>query len=205
MGDLAGTEFVGNQIKIEGNEFNEWYGYKSDGLFQTQEEIDNSPIRSIADRPGDVKYIDISGSNGVPDGKITPEYDRVLLGGSLPRYMYGGNIRMDYKGFDFSLVVQGVGKQNSRLEGRVVKPLTGGEWGNIPKILDGNYWSVNNTPEENLNVKYPRMSLINKDNNYAMSDYWLINGAYLRVKMIGLGYTIPQNLLEKISMETYRF
>lgn len=112
---------------------------------------------------------------------------------------------MDYKGFDFSLVVQGVGKQNSRLEGRVAEPLSGGEWGNIPKILDGNYWSLYNSPEENLTAQYPRLSVVNKGNNYAMSDYWLINGAYLRIKIISLGYTIPQNLSEKINIQNVRF
>ncbi len=204
MGDLGGTEFLGDQIKVEGSEFNEWYGYKSDGIFQTQEEVANSATTSASVKPGDIKYVDISGPDGEPDGKITPEYDRVLLGGSLPRYLYGGNIRLDYKGFDFSLVVQGVGKQNSRLATRVVKPLTGGEWGNIPEILDNNYWSEYNTPEENQNAEYPRLSLIGSGNNYTMSDYWLINGAYLRIKLVSFGYTIPQDLLSSINMKNVR-
>ncbi len=51
----------------------------------------------------------------VPDGNITPEYDRVFLGGSLPRYLYGGNIQLLYKNFDFQIVIQGVGKQNEVL------------------------------------------------------------------------------------------
>jgi TonB-linked SusC/RagA family outer membrane protein len=168
MGDLGGTEFLGDQIKIEGSEFNEWYGYISDGLFQTEEEVTTSPKTSASVRPGDVKYKDISGPDGVPDGLISPEYDRVLLGGSLPRYMYGANIRLDYKKFDFSMVIQGVGKQNIRLQGLMVQPLPE-NWGHIPKILDGNYWSNYNTPDENLTVKYPRMSNTSLGNNFAMS------------------------------------
>lgn len=80
MGDLGGTEFLGDQIKKEGSEFNEWYGYKSDGLFQTQEEVDNSPKTSSSIKPGDIKYIDINGPNGIPDGTIN-SYDKTLLGG----------------------------------------------------------------------------------------------------------------------------
>ncbi len=203
MGDLGGTEFLGAQITTEGSEFNEWYGYLSDGLFQTAEEVANSAKTSASVKPGDVKYVDISGPDGVPDGRITPEYDRVLLGGSLPRYMYGGNIRLDYRGFDFSMVIQGVGKQNNRLSGLMVEPIPE-NWGHIPKILDGEYWSVYNTAEENLNANYPRMSRVSLGNNYAMSDYWLINGAYLRLKNISLGYTIPRNIVEHISMSNLR-
>jgi len=203
MGDLGGTEFLGAQIKREGSEFNEWYGYLSDGLFQTAEEVANSATTSASVKPGDVKYMDISGPDGEPDGRITPEYDRVLLGGSLPRYIYGGNIRMDYKGLDFSMVIQGVGKQKNRLSGLMVEPIPE-NWGHIPKILDGEYWSVYNTAEENLNVKYPRMSRVSLGNNYTMSDYWLINGAYLRLKNISLGYTIPRNIVENISMSNLR-
>jgi TonB-linked SusC/RagA family outer membrane protein len=203
MGDLGGTEFLGDQIKIEGSEFNEWYGYLSDGLFQTAEEVANSAKTNASVKPGDVKYMDISGPEGIPDGRITPEYDRVLLGGSLPRYMYGGNIRMDYKGFDFSVVIQGIGKQQNRLQGLMVQPLPE-NWGHIPKILDGEYWSVYKTEQENINAKYPRMSMVSQSNNYAMSDYWLINGAYLRLKNVSLGYTLPGNLSKKISMERIR-
>ena len=204
MGDLGGIEFLEDQVKVKGSEFNEWYGYVSDGLFQTDEEVASSAKTSESVKAGDIKYVDISGPDGVPDGSITPEYDKVLLGGSLPHYMYGANIRMDYKGFDFSLVVQGVGKQNVRLEGLMVQPLVE-NWGNIPKILDGNCWSKYNTPEENLTVKYPRLSNTSLGNNFAMSDYWLINGAYLRLKNISLGYTLPQNIAQDFKMNSIRF
>lgn len=204
MGYLGGTEFLGDQIKREGSEFNEWYGYVSDGLYQTDEEVANSATTSPNIRAGDIKYVDLSGPDGEPDGKITPEYDRVLLGGSLPRFIYGGNIQLDYKGFDISLVIQGIGKQNNRLQGLMVEPLME-NWGHIPRILDGNYWSVYNSSEKNLNVTYPRMSHTSLGNNYAMSDYWLINGAYLRIKNISLGYTLPQNFTQNVGINNIRF
>lgn len=203
MGDLGGTEFLGSQIKIEGSEFNEWYGYQSAGLFQTQEEVDESAKLSNSVKPGDVKYVDISGPDGEPDGKITPEYDRVLLGGSLPRYMYGGNIRLDYKGFDFTMVIQGVGKQNKVYSQTMTRPLIG-NWGNVPTIIDGNYWSHYNTPEQNLAVKYPRLTWALAGNNYTMSDYWMYNGGYFRMKNITLGYTIPTRLTQKATIQRVR-
>jgi TonB-linked SusC/RagA family outer membrane protein len=193
MGDLGGTEFLGSQVKKEGSEFNEWYGYVSDGLFQTQEEVDNSAVLNTKTKPGDIKYKDISGPEGVPDGKISPEYDKVLLGGSLPRYMYGANIQLSYKNFDLGIVLQGVGKQNSVKHSNMVRPLQE-NWGSIPALIDGNYWSVNNTEEQNLNAEFPRLSSNASGNNYTMSDYWLFNGGYLRLKNISLGYRIPEKV-----------
>jgi TonB-linked SusC/RagA family outer membrane protein len=91
MGDLGGTQFLGDQIKKEGSEFNEWYGYVSDGLFQTDEDLAASPKLNTAVKVGDVKYRDISGADVVPDGKFYPENDRKVLGGSLPRYLDAAN------------------------------------------------------------------------------------------------------------------
>lgn len=204
MGDLGGTEFLGDQVKMEGSEFNEWYGYVSDGLFQTQEEVDNSPKLNNNVTVGDIKYVDISGPDGVPDGKISSEYDRVLLGGSLPRYMYGMNLSASYKGFDISMMLQGVGKQNARINREMVEGLKD-NWTGFPAILEGNYWSVNNTEEENLNAKYPRLTRTNVEANMAMSDFWLFNGRYLRMKSLTVGYTLPSALTKKISMEAVRF
>lgn len=203
MGDLGGTEFIGDQIKKKGSEFNEWYGYVSDGLFQTPEDLAASAKINTNVKVGDVKYKDISGPDGVPDGKISPEYDRVLLGGSMPRYIYGTNLKLEYKNFDFSMVLQGVGKINTRLSGLMITPLVA-NWGNMPAILDGTSWSKYNTPEQNLAAKYPRLSYTNGGSNYAMSDYWLINGAYLRVKNITLGYNLPSELTQKVKLQRVR-
>jgi TonB-linked SusC/RagA family outer membrane protein len=201
MGDLGGTEFIGSQVKFKGSEFNEWYGYKSDGLFQTQEELNNSAVLNSQTKVGDIKYIDISGPNGVPDGKITPEYDRVLLGGSLPRYLYGGNISLNYKNFDFSMVFQGVGKQNSRM----VPQMTYNQLNDIPASLIGNYWSRYNSDEKNQKAKYPRISDSAWDNNYGtFSDYWLFNGAYFRLKNITIGYSIHDPLAKKCMLKSAR-
>ncbi|WP_448959731.1 TonB-dependent receptor [Larkinella arboricola] len=203
MGDLGGTAFLDDQIKIQGSQFNEWYGYVSEGLYQTADEVANSPKLNANVKPGDVRYKDISGPAGVPDGKISPEYDRVLLGGSLPRYSYGANINLGYKNWDFGLVLQGVAKQNSRLGADIVQPLRE-NFGTFPAILDGAAWSTYNTPEQNLQAQYPRYTNTSAGNNYAMSDYWLINGAYFRLKNISLGYNIPKVVTQKLKMQSIR-
>ena len=204
MGNLGGTQFLGDQVKLEGSEFNEWYGYVSDGLFLTQEDLDNSPKLNNQTSLGDIKYKDISGPNGVPDGKITPEYDRVLLGGSLPRFTYGGNINLGYKGLDISLSFQGVGLQKSRMANMMVKPLIS-NYGNIPAIIDGKYWSSFKTAEENAQAQYPRLTYANESGVYCLSDYWLFNGAYFRLKNIMVGYTLPEHLTNRIFIKKLRF
>ena len=203
MGNLGGTEFIGTQVKLEGSEFNEWYGYQSRGLYQTQQEIVGSPVLSAQVKPGDVRYRDISGPQGVPDGKISPEYDRTLLGGSLPRYLYGGIIRLDYKNFDFLVIFQGIGRQTTNITQTMVKHFVE-DWKEVPQLVMGKYWSKYNTPEQNLNAKYPRASTIGNTNNLAFSDYWLFNGRYFRLKNLTLGYNIPPRILGKAKIRNAR-
>ncbi|MDD3077769.1 MAG: TonB-dependent receptor [Paludibacter sp.] len=203
MVDLGGIEFLGDQVKIKGSEYNEWYGYKTDGIFQTQEEIDNYPTLNTNVKPGDIKLLDISGPDGVPDGVISADYDRTLLGGSLPRYIYGGNANIGYKNLDLSFTIQGVGKQNSRMTAVMVQPLRS-DYGNFPAFIDNNYWSTYNSIEKNNTVKYPRLSATSSSNNYSMSDYWLFNGAYFRIKNITLGYNLPHSWVENIQMKDIR-
>ena len=203
MGDLGGTEFLGSQIKKEGSEFNEWYGYKSDGLFQTEEELNNYPTLNSTVGVGDIKLLDISGPDGVPDGIISADYDRVMLGGSLPRYQYGGNISLTYKNFDFSMVFQGVGKQNVRIDPDMVKP--NGQADQEISIEYANYyWSAYNTPEENQKAKYPRFTKNAFPQFFTFSDYWMFNGAYFRLKNIMLGYNLPSQLTEKCNIQNVR-
>ena len=204
MGDLGGTEFVGDKIKKLGSEFDEWYGYRAAGIFQNQEDVNKSPKLSSNVKVGDMKYTDISGPNGVPDGKISPEYDRVLLGGSLPQWMYGGNIKLDYQGFDLGITFQGIGQQ--AVSNLSFTDYNAENWGVFPVYLDGgNTWSVNNTAEQNVAAKYPRFTETNKGLNRALSDFWLFNGGYFRLKNVTLGYSVPSKISKKIMSNNIRF
>ncbi|GAA3553204.1 TonB-dependent receptor [Snuella lapsa] len=203
IGNINGKRlFSGVTLSEEGHEFREFYGLQSDGLFQTQEDVDNSPVTNASVSPGDVKYKDISGPDGEPDGIIN-DLDRTFLGSSAPRYIYGGRINMAYKGFDLGVVFQGVGKQNFYLSQSFVRPFLE-SWLTPSKEYASSYWSVNNTPEVNQNVKYPRLSETSAGNNYRFSDFWLKNGAYLRIKTLSLGYTLPNSPLEKVGLTNLR-
>jgi len=205
MGYLGGIVLDGSTIIRQGSEYAEWYGYKSAGIYQTQDEVDNSATLNGSVQPGDIKYLDISGPDGVPDGVISPEYDRVLLGGSLPRMLYSGTLNAAYKGFDFGLVLQGVGKQNVMFTEDMVRPFATSGYSNPPKIIDGKYWSVYNTEAENQKAVYPRLSQVSgNSNNYVNSDYWMFSGAYFRVKLITLGYTLPEKLMQSAKIKAMR-
>ena len=186
-----------------GELFNTWYGYICDGIYQTQDEVNNSARLNNTVTVGDLKYRDISGPDGVPDGVISSEYDRVPLGNSLPRFQYGGTVNASWKGIDLSLAFQGIGKQNAYLERAMVEPLRD-NYGNIPAIIDGKYWSVFNTQAENLAAEYPRLTNTTKSNNYAVSDFWIFNGNYFRLKNVTLGYTLPAAWTKKAFIQKAR-
>ena len=201
--DINGSEFInGSKIQKAGLYFNEWYGYVCDGIFQTEEELQASP-RLAGSFVGDLKYRDISGPDGVPDGQITPEYDRVPLGNSLPRFQYGGQFSCAWKGIDFSLAFQGIGKQLSYMAREMVEPFRD-NYGGFPAIIEGKYWSVFNTAEQNAAARYPRLSETSKSINYAVSDFWLFNGAYFRLKNVTLGYTFPEKWMSKAKIKDLR-
>lgn len=202
MGDLGGIQFLGNKVKFQGSEFDEWFGYRSLGIYQTQAAVAGSAVLNAGLKAGDIQYQDISGPNGTPDGIIS-EYDKVLLGGSQPHYLYGGTINLDYKGFDFGLGFQGVGKQTSQLTSNMIQPYLS-SWGTLPYEVDGNYWSNYQTPEKNLTAKYPRLSNVATANNYAMSDFWLFNGSYFRLKNVSIGYTLPEGVNNKLKISNCR-
>lgn len=205
MGNLNGRiVMTDTQIIREGTSYNEWYGYVSDGLFQNSESIEQSALLTESVQPGDIKYVDISGPDGMADGKISPDYDRVPLGSSLPRWVYGGHLQVEYKGVELGVAFQGVGKKKSLLSERQIRPFQS-SWTSPMKEIDGNYWSPYQTETENAQARYPRLSHVSaENNNYKMSDFWLINGAYFRIKNITLAYNFPSEIIKTLSLDRLR-
>ncbi|RFS26679.1 TonB-dependent receptor [Chitinophaga silvatica] len=166
------------------------------GLFKDYEEIRNSPKQMFGPvQPGDIKYKDVNG-----DG-IIDENDIVPIGSSrVPCLLYGVGMSVRWHGIDFNVHFQGSGKSSYFVDGPSVYPFADGSWGNILTDVaePGNRWiskDISGDPAtENPNAKYPRLSYGGNPNNYRASTFWLRNGAYLRLKNIELGYTLPQRI-----------
>ncbi len=174
----------------EGYSINSIYGYQSDGLYQSQEEIDNGPKQFGTLKPGDIRYRDIAGDldengNAIPDGKIT-DADKTIIGSTMPRYTYGFNLDLGYKGLRFSAFLQGVAKANGYLDSHYVIPAVNSS-AIKPWQLD--YWS-----EDNRGAALPRVS-VTSTNNTQNSDFWMRSASYLRLKNVQLGYEIPKSWL----------
>lgn len=138
---------------------------------------DGNPIAVLTnnDKAGNIRYLDID-----KDGKITASNDRVRLGNSLPELQYGGSLWAEWKNFDFNLSFQGIGHQ-----------LVYWSWPGTPfnyqayacpLNLIENHWSPTATDAENAKAKYPKLTT-NNTNIYANSDFYLFNGAYMRIKI----------------------
>jgi len=192
IGDTA-PWISGSSYTIVGKPMKSIYGYEAQGLFQSQEEIDNSPFQNVQNKPGDVKY---KNQNG--DDKIDGD-DRVIIGDPHPHYLYGLRLAADYKGFDVSIFFQGVGKKDYIMSGPGIQPLSDGGKGPVfNHQLD--YWSENNT-----NAKYPRVLDSNQGSfNYQTSDFWKINAGYLRLKNVQVGYNFSNSLLKQTGFENIR-
>lgn len=178
----------------EGLPMGYFWGYKTDGLFQNEADIyayigtDGSPLQPNA-KPGDVKFLDLNGNNTIDPG------DRTMIGNPIPKWTLGIHGSADYKHFDFSFLMTGAfghdifnGSQRQDLR-YTNRPTT---------ILDR--WTGEGTSN-----KIPRYTWSDINNNYSVSDLYIEDGSYLRIKNIQLGYNIPSRWLEKILVNKWRF
>lgn len=176
------------------------------GLFQSYEEIRNSPKQMFGEyMPGDVKYKDVNGDGLINDDDVVP------IGASrVPSMIYGFGFSVLWKGFDINIHLQGSGSSSYFINGPSVYPFVEGGWGNVLTEVGNpqNRWiskEISGDPStENPNAKYPRLSYGGNANNYRASTYWLRDGAYLRLKNVELGYTLPSKLLSSIHVNKAR-
>ena len=205
MGDLGGYQDLGSQIIREGDEYLAWYGYRSNGLYLTEEQLINSAKLYSDVKLGNIEYKDLSGPNGEPDGIINSAYDRVVLGSSMPHYQFGGNILLGWKNWDLAMTFQGVGKVLA-WKGQAMVYRDGDAY-TFPQEYSDHYWSMYNTDEQNAKALYPRATHTNScKNDYEQtSDYWLFNGGYFRMKNVTLSYTLPERVTNAIKMQKIRF
>ncbi|MEI7661583.1 MAG: TonB-dependent receptor [Bacteroidota bacterium] len=162
-----------------------FYGYKTDGIFQTQAELDATPHDAQAG-VGDLKFVDVNG-----DGKIDGR-DRTYIGSPIPSFIFGCNFGLEYKGIDFSFNIQGQTGNKIFNAKNAVRP--------DPYNFESNV--LNRWTGPGTSNTEPRASF--GGYNYTPSDYFIQDGSFIRLRNIILGYTLPAKACKKIAMQTIR-
>jgi TonB-linked SusC/RagA family outer membrane protein len=192
-------------LKLTEKEVGAQVGFIAEGLFQSQDEIDNSALIPGKDvRIGDIKYKDRNG-----DGVITYEQDRGYIGKSAyPKFIGGFSFSGDWKGVDISFLFQGALGRDVALTGvyfsgvmdntSMTKPFYHG--GNSPRYLIENSWR-----EDNPDGEFPRLAVVPASSNNAFSStFWYRNGDYLRLKNLQIGYTLPERWVSSLGISLLR-
>ena len=192
---ISGTDVV--TTLRNGFPINSYFGLKSNGIFQNATEVANGPIQNFnaaGAKPGDLRYIDRNG-----DGVIKEEDDRFILGNPFPRYTFGLTYTANWKGLDLSVFVQGVGKRDMWIRGEGVEAFHNSNEG---PVMD---YHIDRWTTANTDASYPRLTIGTESaNNAARSDFWIQNAAYVRLKNLQLGYTIPTKFTEIIGVSKFR-
>ena len=154
--------------------------------------------------PGDVKFVDLDGDGYITSGTGTNGNpgDQTVIGNSTPRYEYSFRLGADYKGIDFSIFFQGIGKRQIWGSGQLAIPGYNAKEGALPKTFTTDYWT-----EERTDAFYPRAwNLGGSNTGFSMQKQsrYLLDMSYLRIKNITLGYTFPENLLSKVYISKAR-
>ncbi len=187
--DLKGVNRTGLTVSREGSSINSFYGYRSLGYFQTDQEAASSATQFGALKAGDLKYEDLN-----RDGVIN-DNDAVIIGSTIPRFTYGVNLNTAYKNFDLTVFLQGVGKADGYINNEGIMPFY---LGATVHEMHKDYW----TPD-NPNATFPRLAF-NASNNIVNSSFWVRNASYLRLKNIQLGYKLSKNLTNRIGIRGLR-
>jgi TonB-linked SusC/RagA family outer membrane protein len=191
------NEDVFQLIRKVGQPITEYYGYKTNGFFQNQAQVNTYPKPAGAVvGVGDLKFKDLNN-----DGKID-DNDKTNLGDPFPHYTFGFTYRISYAGFDLSAFVQGVGERTEFLRGELVEPFHY-NYGETMYTNQLDFWTPTNT-----NAKYPRLATIgsasNTNNWRTGSDINSFNAAYARLKNVDIGYTVPRSVATKLGMTKLR-
>jgi TonB-linked SusC/RagA family outer membrane protein len=191
----------------EGQTLGEIWGFETIGLYQNQDEIDNGFDQSTfwggVWQPGDVKYNDINGDGHIDWGKSTSDDagDQKVIGNDTPRYLYSITAGLNYKGFDFSMFWQGVGKRdvNTGKQDPYTFGAVGNQWQSAGFKEHLDYWSV-----DNPGAFLPRPSFSSAWRNQEVQTRYLKNGAYVRLKNVSLGYNFSTSIIEKLQLKKLR-
>lgn len=191
-GGSLGAEWAQNAILKVGEPLGNFYGYVFDGIYQNAAETValEYPVGSC--KPGQIKLKDISGPNGAPDGKITPD-DRTIIGNGLPDFSYGFSNDFSFRNFDLNVMFQGVQGNDILNLNRVTLERVGTD--NGLAVLATNGW----TGEGTSNTIQSVVSSVGP-----VSSRFVEDGSYLRLKNLSLGYTLPKQLIQKWNIANLR-
>lgn len=203
----------------EGQRVGDIWGFETEGLIQTEAEakqiMDTNRQKFFHStwRTGDVKYKDLNGDGVINKGQNTVDDhgDMKVIGNNTPRYQFGLTLGADYKGFDFSVFFQGVAKRDMWLTGNMFWGFAG-SWNQCSLFTDHvDYYRDEEASKYvglgvNTDAYFPRPYQTNEQNkNYQAQTRYLQNGAYLRLKNMQLGYTLPKSVTSKLALEKVRF
>jgi TonB-linked SusC/RagA family outer membrane protein len=194
----------GGNITMIGQPIGMFYGWLTDGIFMNQAELAQGPIygagTSASSRPGDIRFVDVSGPNGVPDGIIN-NFDKTIMGSPNPDFYYGMTNNFSYKNFSLSVSFQGVHGNDILSVSRRSTYATRSRFRN--SASQNNYWKSEADPGDG---KTPRPNDAPTGNiRGEFSQRWLDTGTYLRINNITLGYEVPSKISEKIKLKSLRF
>ena len=188
----------------EGQWVNRQFGYLSDGIFMSQDEINNHPTiqdgnGNLTLRPGDIKYIDLDNNDTIN----FRDQDVIGYASNMPEITYGMGVNIKYKNLQLSTGFQGASKFSIYINGPAANMFNNGS---IPLAYQYRYaWQPHpDNPNVNINPEamLPSASLSSSTNNSKVSDFWLRDVRYLRVKNINLSYNIPEKTFKKIGLKS---
>lgn len=198
--DFAGRRVIapGTVGTLEGYPLNSIWGYQTAGYFQTADEVKNAPFQDSRTGAGDVRYVDVNGDGRINSGSGSAEDhgDLVYLGTTQPRYLFGTTLAAQWKGFDVSVFVQGVGKRAFLPTRQALDPSIASYYQAL--AIHRDYW----TPD-NPDAQFPR-PFTNATHNFLTADKWVLNGRYARLKNLQVGYTLPAALVGKVKLSRVR-
>ena len=199
--DLNPTGSLGDYYV--GREIGEIWGYTTEGLYQTDEDaakLDKTKLAGYKWLAGDVKYKDLNNDGKIDYGKNTLDDhgDLSVIGNNQARYTFGLNLNAEYKGFDFTVFFQGVGKRDYMLNDVYFWGFSNADEWSVPATNQLDHW----TPE-NPNAYYPRLRFGGWGNTRTQTRY-MQDASYIRLKQITLGYTLPKEVLSNIGLQNLR-
>lgn len=186
----GGAVSIGQGINasIPGYSTNSIFGFKSDGYFQNAAEVAAVPRRTTNTGVGDIRLLDMNKDGFINQGigTIADHGDLVYLGNTNPRYIFGFNTGVNWKGFDISVLFNGVGKRSVYIDPIASIALYDG-W-RMPWAIHQDYWRP-----DNPNAKFPAIRLSDRVNNQ-VSSHWIQNATYIRLKNLQVGYTLSNRV-----------